>query len=367
MIYKRFVRPKLFRKDPEEAHEDMLNMLEDWQKSKIKTAAMRALFIKRSNSLKQHIFGLNFHNPVGMAPGFDKNGRVVNALESLGFGFVEVGTVTARPQTGNQKPRIFRLEKDMALINRLGFNSDGAKAVAENLKASPPIGIPIGINIGKNADVPLDKAAENYVEALRAIYSYGDFIVINVSSPNTEDLRELQLAKWLESLISLMQKENKALSQRDQTHKKPLLVKIAPDLTMEQLEETAGVIQKHADGIIVCNTTVSREGLTVDPNEQGGLSGRPLRKLSTQLVAKVYRLTHGKVPIIGVGGIFDSWDAYEKIIAGASLVQVYTGMIYEGPFIARAINAGLLRLMAKDGIKEISAAVGSKNKMYHDY
>jgi dihydroorotate dehydrogenase len=307
---------------------------------------------------------LKFENPVGIAAGFDKNGVVANALEALGFGFVEVGTVTFHPQSGNPKPRLFRLPKDEALINRAGFNNEGAQALAERLKIKRPNCV-LGINIGKSKTVELENAIEDYLASFEIVYPHADYIAINVSSPNTPNLRELQKADALSSLLDALQKRNQELALKvGKENPLPLLVKIAPDLNQNDLESIVGVVvDKKLSGIIATNTTVSREGLHSSAKEieacgAGGLSGAPLRKHSTEIISSIYKLTKGTLPIIGVGGIFNAQDAFEKISAGACLVQLYTGLIYEGPSIAKNINEGLFKIFTKHGFRSFDEAVG---------
>ncbi len=301
-------------------------------------------------------FGLTFKNPFGIAAGFDKNGVVVNQLASLGFGFVEVGTVTFHPQKGNEKPRLFRLPEDKALINRLGFNNYGAEKVAVRLKKLNRKCI-VGVNIGKNKNVPIDKATENYLKSFDIVYPVADYIAVNVSSPNTPNLREMQRPENLEELLTALQARNRELSA------KPLLVKIAPDLTEAEIEAIVDVCMGSSiSGIIATNTTVSLHGLKTPAIESfgtGGLSGRPLAIRSNEAISTIHRYSKGKLPIIGVGGIFTAQDAFEKIAAGASLLQAYTGFIYRGPAFAREINSGLAAILKDRGFADIGAAVGS--------
>src|SRR5690606_17593866 len=309
--------------------------------------------------LQTSVFGLDFANPLGMAAGFDKNAKVPNRLADLGFGFVEVGTVTLRPQPGNPKPRMFRLREDGALINRLGFNNDGAEAVAERLSRVDKRCV-IGVNIGKNKDVPNDEAIENYLECFRIVHGVADYVAVNISSPNTPGLRELQRADHLEELLRALTNENERLGG------KPLPVKIAPDLSESEIEAAAEICSAQGiAGIIATNTTIGRAGLrsaAVEAIGDGGLSGRPLSKRSTEVIAKLYRYTEGRVPIIGVGGIFNGQDAFEKIAAGASLVQAYTGFIYSGPGFAADVNRTLAETLREKGFSSVSEAVGSAHR-----
>ena len=304
-------------------------------------------------------FGLRFASPLGIAAGFDKNGIVVNRIASLGFGFVEVGTVTFRPQVGNPKPRMFRLPADQALINRLGFNNDGADVVAERLRKLKRKCV-VGVNIGKNKDVPNEEAVENYLASFDLVYPVADYIAVNISSPNTPNLRELQQPESLDELLSALQDRNTELGR------KPLLVKVAPDLSEAEIETCVDVCRTHeVDGIIATNTTISRDGLrteNVDGIGAGGLSGKPLLARSNEAVSAIYKYSKGNLPIVGVGGIFTAEDAFTKIAAGASLIQAYTGFVYGGPSFAKEINEGLARLLAERGFKSVDEAVGSGHR-----
>lgn len=299
-------------------------------------------------------FGVEFSNPVGVAAGFDKNGVAVNQLASLGFGFVEVGTVTYKPQTGNPRPRMFRLPQDEALINRLGFNNEGAEAVAARLSKLKRIGI-VGVNIGKNKDVPIEEATENYLASFSLLADHADYVAINISSPNTPNLRELQRSENLDELLSTLSQAAK--------NRVPLLVKIAPDISEAEIEAVVDICVKYEiAGIIASNTTISRPGLTSENVEgigAGGLSGRPLRDRSTRVIETVYRSSNGRLTIIGVGGIFTGDDAFEKIEAGASLVQAYTGFIYGGPTFAEDVNIRLASILKERGFSTLDEAVGS--------
>lgn len=299
------------------------------------------------------LFDLKFANPLGIAAGFDKNGVVVDQLASLGFGFVEVGTVTLKPQPGNPKPRMFRIPESRALINRLGFNNLGAAALVENLKKSKR-GCIVGVNIGKNKDVPNEDAVENYLRTFEFVHDIADYVTVNVSSPNTPGLRDLQNTKSLDELVAAIQSKNGELGA------KPILVKIAPDLADDDIDEITDVcIANKCAGIIATNTTISRNGI-VSPiaNEAGGLSGGPLQKRSNEVISRIFRRANGKLAVVGVGGVFDANDAFEKIAAGASLVQAYTGFVYGGPTFAADVNQGLARLLNAKGFSTVSEAVG---------
>ncbi len=350
-LYQNIIRPILFKIPPETAHEIGLEILKFGLSSKLAQNLTAKRFINESFGELSR-FDLKFKNPLGIAAGFDKNGVIVNQLAALGFGFVEVGTVTFNPQKGNEKPRLFRLPEDYALINRLGFNNDGTARVVERLKKINPNCV-LGVNIGKNKDVPNEEATRNYVKSFDLAHEVADYIAVNVSSPNTPNLRELQKAENLEELLSALQKRNRELSA------KPLLVKIAPDLSDAEIEAIVEISLKlKLAGIIATNTTVKRENLKSNINEIGGLSGKPLQKKSNQVISKIYKYSNGKLPIIGVGGIFTAEDAFEKIAAGACLLQSYTGFVYQGFSFAKEINGGLQQILIKKGLKNLDEAVG---------
>ena len=359
MVYRSLVRPILFRLPPESAHELALHSLP---------------FIKRfigrpfeSAMLNTDLFNLWFRNPVGLAAGFDKDGVALEALSALGFGFIEAGTVTFHPQPGNPKPRMFRLAQDQALINRAGFNNAGAAAFVRRVEHHRPNDCVLGISIGKSKITPLEEATEDYLASFDLVYKLADYVAINVSSPNTPQLRELQQSDQLTSLLTALQSRNRELQQQyGRVKPVPLLVKISPDLQRGELGMIVDVIQRlQIDGIIATNTTISRENLrtdksTVEAFGAGGLSGKPLTTRATQMIAELYQLTHGRIPLIGVGGIFTAQDAWEKICAGACLVQLYTGFIYKGPRVVRQINEGLVEILRREGFANIEAAVGSR-------
>ena len=291
--------------------------------------------------LKRKVFGLTFKNPVGLAAGFDKDAKLFNELGNYGFGFVEIGTVTPKPQPGNAKPRLFRLPEDQAVINRMGFNNGGAGAAAERLKHNRGHVI-IGGNIGRNKITPNDEAVNDYISCLKTLFPVVDYFAVNVSSPNTPNLRELQEKEPLMALLKAVQAENKKLGY------KPMLLKIAPDLTEGQLDDIIEIVREtKLDGLIATNTTISRDGLTtpahrVERMGAGGLSGKPLKGRSTEVIRYLRKEMGPEFPIIGVGGIFTAEDAREKLLAGATLVQVYTGFIYEGPGMVKRICRGLI-------------------------
>lgn len=359
-LYEKIAKPLLFRMDPEHTHHFTIGRLRWAGKSKLLQSLIKASFdVPDIPSLQVELAGLKLKTPIGLAAGLDKDGQAVPAFSAMGFGFMEAGTVTPRPQPGNDKPRLFRLPDDEALINRMGFNNQGAEAMAAELQ-SVQRQIPIGINIGKNKDTPNERAVDDYIACIRMLYSYGDFFVVNISSPNTPDLRKLQHGEELKKLLAALVKEMKEQNSRA-SENKPLFVKLAPDFTEEELEQTtAALLESGVSGIVATNTTLSRDGLKHrHAKESGGLSGKPLTALSTQTIRRIYGLTKGKVPIIGSGGIFTAQDAYDKIRAGADAVEIYTGMIYRGPGIVKDIHLGLDRLLQQDGFKHISEAVGT--------
>jgi len=312
-------------------------------------------------------FGLTFSNPIGLAAGFDKNGIALRSLAALGFGFIEAGTVTYHAQPGNERPRLFRLPQDRALINRAGFNNHGAESFARRVQKARPNCI-LGVSIGKSRIASLEEAVEDYLKSFELVHSIADYIAVNVSSPNTPGLRSLQQADQLEQLLRALQSRNKELSGTSKP--RPLLVKLSPDLDLRELEQIVAAIRNaNIAGIIATNTTTTRNGLRtskalVEKYGEGGLSGAPLQRRSNQMLAQLYRVTNGTIPLIGVGGIFNAEDAWEKICAGASLVQLYTGFIYEGPGIVSRINAGLKQIMETKGFNRLDDAIGNRAKEY---
>lgn len=345
------IRPVLRRLPPEAAHALTVRALEVGL-GRFMTA--RAARQPDPPILAQRLWGLDFPNPVGLAAGFDKDARVPEAMRGFGFGFVEIGTVTPRPQPGNPKPRLFRLEEDQAIINRMGFNSGGLDAAIDRLQR-PRTAI-VGVNLGKNRDS--DDAVADYAEGIRRAATVADYLVVNVSSPNTPGLRELQCRASLQTLLVPL------LRARDERRRRvPLLVKIAPDLSPEEREDIASVaLAAGVDGLIVSNTTVDRPAGLVSANaiEPGGLSGRPLIAASTTLLADMYRLTRGGLPLIGVGGVASAAEAYQKIRAGACLVQLYTALVFAGPGLVTDIKVGLVELLRRDGFTCVADAVGAQ-------
>ncbi len=335
------IKSILFLSDPEQVHYWVMRQLKKWFRTAAGTAFARKFFFVHDPGLSKTLWGLRFDNPVGLAAGFDKDAKYIDELALLGFGFIEIGTVTPLPQDGNAKPRLFRLPKDRALINRMGFNNEGVRAAAERLRKRKTK-IIIGGNIGKNKITPNDKALDDYETCFRELYDYVDYFTVNVSSPNTPNLRELQDRKPLMQLLTRLQIVNTQLGKE-----KPILLKIAPDLTREQLDDIIEIVfTTRIHGIVATNTTISRSGLRtptaeVDAMGAGGLSGLPVKDKSTEVIRYLHQRSAGKIPMIAAGGIFNAADAKEKLDAGAVLVQVYTGFIYEGPAIVKKICKGL--------------------------
>lgn len=327
---------------PEKAHHTVTRSLRSLTKVWGLKPLLKSIYTIEDPRLEREVFGLKFKNPVGLAAGFDKNAEYIEEMSNFGFGFIEIGTVTPRPQPGNDKPRMFRLIPDEALINRMGFNNQGADVAAGRLKhLKNRNGLIIGGNIGKNKVTPNEEAVNDYIYCFNALYDYVDYFVVNVSSPNTPGLRDLQEKEPLMHILNTLQGLN---SQKEVP--KPILLKIAPDLTDSQLDDIVEIVtQTKIAGLIATNTTISREGLQSDSNlvkETGGVSGKPLTKRSTEVIRYVHEKSNGAFPIIGVGGIHSAADALEKLKAGASLVQIYTGFIYEGPGLIRDICKGIL-------------------------
>ena len=364
MLYRSLLRPLLFKLPPETAHEFALHALS----LGLGAARLRRAAAARAAGRPQlgvSRFGLSFRNPVGVAAGFDKNGLVAPQLAALGFGFVEVGTVTRLPQPGNPRPRLFRLPRDRALVNRLGFNNEGAEALARRLARARPDCV-LGVNIGKSRAVRVEEAAADYLASFEAVRRHADYVAVNVSSPNTPGLRELQRADLLSALLSTLQARNRELASAEGRAPLPLLVKVAPDLGAGELELIVEAARRaEVAGLIATNTTTGRAGLRTDAARvaacgEGGLSGVPLRARSTRVVASLRLLTRGGLEVVGVGGVFNADDAWEKICAGASLVQLYTGFVYEGLGVARRINDGLAALLERHGFRTLDEAVGCR-------
>jgi len=383
-IYQFGLRPllfSLFKADAEWLHNRTLQILELADRTQSNPATSRILdqfqqsFRLQDSRLEQSLWGLNFQNPVGLAAGFDKNGVAANIWTKFGFGFAELGTVTWQPQPGNPQPRLFRLTDDSAALNRMGFNNQGAQAMASRFQAayngrkldhsypSPDSPFPLGINLGKSKVTPLEQASIDYLESFKLLVDWGDYFVVNVSSPNTPGLRSLQDAAGLSTILDLLQQQNQGI--------KPILVKIAPDLEWEAIASILDLAKTYQlAGIIATNTTIRRDGLKTQilpetgkpiSEEPGGISGLPVQQRSTEVIRFIWQQTAGKLPIIGVGGIFTADDAWEKIAAGATLIQVYTGWVYEGPWMVRRILQGLLNKLEEKGFNSISEAIGSGN------
>ncbi|WP_367393134.1 quinone-dependent dihydroorotate dehydrogenase [Lewinella sp. LCG006] len=342
-MYTKLLKPLLFRLSPEQAHHLTVKLLELSLRIPGVATIMRSQYRLADHRLQRQCFGIDFPNPVGLAAGFDKDGRYFHAMSNLGFGFIEIGTVTPRPQGGNPQPRLFRLPKDGALINRMGFNNEGVDALVERLKRGRPEGVVIGGNIGKNKDTPNEQATDDYLICFEKLFPYVDYFVVNVSSPNTPNLRDLQEKEPLTKLLSTLQQRN-----QQQITPKPILLKIAPDLTDGQLDDILEIAKTtQLAGIIATNTTISREGLatsntTVNEIGNGGLSGAPLRERATEVIRYLADHSGGALPIIGVGGIASGQDAVEKLAAGACLVQVYSGLVYAGPTLVKEICEAVL-------------------------
>ncbi len=353
--YKTLIRPLLFRVDPERAHSLAIRILP------LLPEAAKPGGIPLSTEL----FGCSFPNPIGLAAGFDKDGSRLQHLHRLGFGFAEVGTVTPSPQRGNPKPRLFRLKAERGLINRMGFNNKGGEALRSVLEKLPPPGrrrLPVGVNIGKQRETPPHRAIDDYGRLIELLLPMADYIVINVSSPNTPDLRLLEEAETLSGLLASIRKIADRAAGKSGVKCPPLLAKLSPDLTSNRLEASVATIAANGlDGAILTNTTVDRSAVGPDAPADGGLSGEPLRPLSLEAVRVARKATSGGLPLIGVGGISTPEDVYERIRAGASLVQVYTGLIYHGPRFVPRLLAGLADLLQQDGFTKICEAIGTEN------
>jgi len=337
-MYKAFIQPILFKIDPEKVHYFTFSMLRKLFKLPFVKSFVKKKFLIEDPRLEREVFGLKFKNPVGLAAGFDKDAKLYRELSAFGFGFIEIGTLTPKPQPGNEKKRLFRLKEDKAIINRMGFNNGGVAEAVERLKKNKDV--LIGGNIGKNKVTPNENAVDDYIICFDALFEQVDYFVVNVSSPNTPNLRELQDKEPLTNLLNTLQQRN-----TEKPVSKPILLKIAPDLTDSQLLDIIDIVKETGiAGVIATNTTISREGLTSkDKEEAGGMSGKPLKDRATEVIRFLSEKSDRAFPIIGVGGIMSPEDALEKLEAGASLVQVYTGFIYEGPKLIRDINKEILK------------------------
>lgn len=345
-----------FLSDPERNHERVLSILQIVEKSPRIRYFLKRIFEYKDARLETSLFGLRFTNPVGLAAGFDKNCQAPRALGCLGFGHIELGTVTPLPEEGNSRPRIWRLNEDRAVINWMGMPNVGLEKFVQGLQKIAEHDFVLGINIGKDEDTPLEEASGDYDLAFQKVHPYADYIALNVSSPNTPELRQLQRKELLDDLLCEI---------RSNVPSKPILLKIDPDLSFSEIDDIIAITENHdIDGIIATNTTLSRENLRGKHKDKpGGLSGLPLREKSTAIIRYIYHQTNGAHPLIGVGGIFDARDALEKIRAGASLVQVYTGFVldpWKGPFITRNINKGLSEALKSEGVESVSDLVGEE-------
>ncbi|WP_412561226.1 quinone-dependent dihydroorotate dehydrogenase [Winogradskyella sp. MIT101101] len=337
-MYKAIIRPILFCFDPEKVHHFTFALIRNISKIPGAKGLFKKMYLLNDKALERELFGLKFKNPVGLAAGFDKDAKLYNELANFGFGFIEIGTLTPKPQSGNPKKRLFRLKEDSAIINRMGFNNGGVQEAVERLKKNK--GVLIGGNIGKNKVTPNENAVDDYEICFNALFDYVDYFVVNVSSPNTPNLRELQDKEPLTQLLKALQVLN-----FKKPNSKPILLKIAPDLTDDQLLDIIDIVKTtKIDGVISTNTTISRTGLkSNNKTEVGGLSGKPLTQRSTEVIRFLAEKSNKAFPIIGVGGIHSAEDALEKLEAGADLVQLYTGFIYEGPRLVKEINKAILK------------------------
>ncbi|MBC2605403.1 quinone-dependent dihydroorotate dehydrogenase [Pelagicoccus albus] len=347
-VYKNLLKPLFFKLDPERAHEVTVDALRVMRSVPGLVRLLSSFNQLPASSKPVEAFGVKFPNRIGLAAGFDKNAVCWEAFEAFGFGHVEIGTVTRKAQPGNPKPRLFRYPEHDAVLNRMGFNNHGAQALAARLENQPGPSqrhIPLGVNIGKSKVTPLDEAVEDYLGSFGLLADYADYVVINVSSPNTPDLRKLQEESRLRELLSELVSANSSRESALAGSRKPILLKIAPDLSEGQVDDILQILfDLELDGIIATNTTMARDGVFKNVNQAGGLSGRPICKMSTDMIAYISKATEGKLPIIGVGGITDPDTAAEKLDAGATLVQVYSGMIFEGPFIGKRVARHLAKV-----------------------
>ena len=338
-MYKKLLKPILFCIDPERVHKITFFFINLIFKTPLLSALISKIYSLNNPILETEVFGIKFPNPIGLAAGFDKNAKLYNEFSNFGFGFIEIGTVTPLPQEGNPKKRLFRLVSDEAIINRMGFNNIGVEEVVKRLKFNK--GVIVGGNIGKNKITDFDNSIQDYLICFEKLYPHVHYFAINVSSPNTEKLRDLQQKDLLKNLLEAIQKKNKSYS-----FPKPVLLKIGPDLSQDQLIDVVEVIKETSlDGIIATNTTVSRDNLSSSENlvnQEGGLSGKPISKKSTNIIKFLHEKSNGSIPIIGVGGIMNPDDAIEKIKAGASLIQLYSGFVYSGPSIVKKINNAII-------------------------
>ena len=357
-MYEKLIRPLLFRLDAEDAHELTLDWLSRAGRLTPATSLLNTIYGRHVPELPVEVMGIHFANPLGLAAGLDKDARCVHALSALGFGFLELGTVTPKPQPGNPKPRMFRLSQHEAIINRMGFNSGGIKVFMDNI-ASSTRPVPIGINLGKNATTPIDRAADDYVSGLKQLYLYADYFTINISSPNTKNLRDLQSAESLGNLLGHLSAQRLDLTKTF-NRRVPIAVKIAPDVENDSIAGIAEMLVEHdMDAVIATNTTTGRPGIEDDPvaGETGGLSGTPLKERALEVTSLLYQALEGRIAIIGVGGISTAEDAWQRMLAGADLLQVYSGFIYHGPSVIAEIVKGLEEKRIASGCETLQEAI----------
>ena len=355
------IKPLLFRADPEQVHDLIMNGLSASSHSPGALRLIKTVCQVQDKCLELERFGLTFPNPIGLAAGFDKNARAIPAWLAMGFGYVEVGSVTAHAQAGNPKPRLFRLPEDEAIINRMGFNNAGAEAMARRLetlfKRQGKPSAPLGINLGKSKITPLEEAPQDYLRSLSLLWDYGDYFVVNVSSPNTPGLRELQDKDKLEQLLDTLQS-----FVQTQARPKPLLIKIAPDLSLHQIDEIVELAKQfELGGIIATNTTVSRDGLLSPIQEVGGLSGKPLKEMSLAVLHHIRAQVGESLPIISVGGVATVDDVLRRLAAGASLIQLYTSLVYEGPLLVKCLNEGVLAELEAQNLSSLEMFIGKSS------
>jgi dihydroorotate dehydrogenase len=357
-MYKSLLRPLLFRLDPELAHEITVEWLSRAGRFSVTKSLLNQLYGSRVPELPVELMGIHFPGPVGLAAGLDKEARCISALSALGFGHLELGTVTPKPQSGNPKPRMFRIPEHQAIVNRMGFNSGGIKPFLENIARTEKT-VPLGINLGKNAITPIEHAAEDYITGLKQLYLYADYFTINISSPNTKNLRDLQSEDALDALLDRLMTMRQELAD-EFSRTVPVAVKIAPDIDNVTIPSLAGLLVQHGiDAVIATNTTIDHSAIAGSQyaDEDGGMSGAPLKHRANEVVKLLYKELAGKVPVIGVGGIFSSEDAWQRLLAGAEMVQIYTGLIYHGPGIIGEIVSGLAQRVEQSGASTLQEAV----------
>ncbi len=372
MIYRNIIRPFAFRLDPEKTHQYLIDLGRSLNRNTPVLALLRSIYKRNFSALNLNVFNIDFPNPVGLAAGLDKNAELIPFLSAFGFGHLEVGSISAFPHTGNPRPRLFRLPKDRALINRMGLNNRGARHVIGSIP-KPPRSVPIGINLVNTPqqNASLDVSIDDFRDSFNLLYPLADYITLNISCPNTAEGKTFEDVETLGHLLDALGKEQEDIISKNSTmRKKPVLIKLSLDLDSKDLSDITrtAISRKIVSGFVVGNTSIDRSHLKTNPFVikkigDGGLSGRPIRDRSTTMIKQVYALTRGDYPIIGVGGIFYANEAYEKIKAGASLVQVYTGLVYQGPSLVKSISKGLIKLLKKDGFSNISEAIGISHKL----